>query len=178
MYLWQTAVLAWLKSPMERSTSLPVWSPWDTSGPCPGSRSLHSRWATACRPCWAARPTGGGLSFPPDCGSLRGWSAWSSHLGLYLHSEMAGATGHVGETQGGELCDERSRRQFTLADALQPSAHGVHAHSQCGPRQTGHCTPAVTVCQQGTSRMECPQASVATQKVLTQRGSDAKKPQG
>lgn len=36
LYLWQTAVLAWLNSPMERSTFQPEWSPWDTSGHLPG----------------------------------------------------------------------------------------------------------------------------------------------
>lgn len=35
LYLWQTAVLAWFNCPMERSTSLPAWSPWDTSGHLP-----------------------------------------------------------------------------------------------------------------------------------------------
>lgn len=43
---------------------------------------------------------------------------------------MAGATGHVGETQGGELCDKRSRRQFTLADALQPGVQAAQSESQ------------------------------------------------
>lgn len=43
---------------------------------------------------------------------------------------MAGATGHVGETQGGELCDKRSKRQFTLADALQPGVQAAQSESQ------------------------------------------------
>lgn len=80
--------------------------------------------------------------------------------GLHHHSVMAGATGHVGETQGGELCDKRSRRHFTLADALQPCVHGtrVHTHTQREPlHSSGH------KCVERTFWNGMPQASVATQ---------------
>lgn len=81
---------------------------------------------------------------------------------------MAGATGHVGETQGGELCDKRSRGHFTLADALQPRVHGGGSH----------CTPAVTSVWKGPSGMECPELLWPHRKSLPQGDSDAKKPQG
>lgn len=77
---------------------------------------------------------------------------------------------------GGELCDERSRRQFTL-DALQPSVHGVHAHSQ---REPGRQAPALQLLQcvdRAPPEWNAPGFCGHTE-VLTQRGSDAKKPQG
>lgn len=95
-------------------------------------------------------------------------------LGLHHHSVMAGATGHVGETQGGELCDKRSRGHFTLADALQPRVHGAHVRTRSG----SHCTPAVTSVWKGPSGMECPELLWPHRKSLPQGDSDAKKPQG
>lgn len=71
---------------------------------------------------------------------------------------MAGATGHVGETQGGELYDKRSRRHFALADALQPCVHGTCAHMQQEPPHSS-CHKYV----ERTLWDGMPQASVATQ---------------
>lgn len=94
---------------------------------------------------------------------------------------MAGAPGHVGETQGRKLCDKRSRRQFTLADALQASVHGVHAHvhAPSEPRGQAAAPQPLQVCEKDTSGMECPPGFCGhTGKSLPQRGSDTKKPQG
>lgn len=125
---------------MERSTSLPAWSPWDTSGHLPREQKPVLQMAYSLPPrLGSPAPLEEAFPFHLTVASLMGGQQWSSHLGLYLHSEMAGATGHRGETQGGELCDERSRRHFTLAEALQPGVHGVHAHSQHEPWHTGHC---------------------------------------
>lgn len=49
---------------------------------------------------------------------------------------MRMSQGHVGDT-GRELCDKRSRAQFTLADELQPCVHEAQAHTQRESRKEG-----------------------------------------
>lgn len=87
--------------------------------------------------------------FPPDCGLSGSGQQRGSQLGQYHHSVVAwtpligheNVTRTCGGTQGGELCDKRSRAQFTL-DESQPCVHEAQTHTQReqgkdGPRHEG-----------------------------------------
>lgn len=153
MYLWQTAVLAWLKSPMERSTFQPEWSPRDTSGHLPREPEPVLQL---------------GYCLPPTLRSPPRWRRPSP-----FHLTVA--------SQAGELCDKRSRRQLTLAGALQTSqcAWGTCTHPARAQGRQAAALQLLQVCEKDTSGMECPLGFCGhTGKSLPQRGSDAKKPQG
>lgn len=104
LYLWQIAVLAWFKLPMEIPTSQPAQIHRMPVGPPTqvGSQpvSLRSSWATPCPPPPKNQVSYSGplgvLWFPLKCGlqdhvvSNYGLSPWQiPHLGLYFHTLTA-----------------------------------------------------------------------------------------
>lgn len=91
------------------------------------------------------------FSFPPDCGLSGSGHWWGSHLGLHLHSVMAGATGHVGK--GHCVTREAGDSSHLLTPYTPVCARSTCTH-QREPREDGHCVSAVTHVTEDTSATE------------------------